>query len=131
MLHIEKWKQDAAARGTWLPATVVKIDRLPVLPSKRFRNAWKLVGGKIAVDLVLAREQIIQEIKRDVLLRVSASTESMLEASEQLSVLEQGKWKQYRKRLRDLPETVREDLAKLQTAEALLAYQCTWPTAPS
>ena len=97
-------------------------------PSRTFRNCWRESGGKIEVDMPLARVQRMTEIRaqRDVLLQASDGDKARLDdigsgpAKSAIAA--------YRQTLRDLPATV--DVESITTPEALEAFAPTFPEKP-
>ncbi|MDH4225605.1 MAG: phage tail assembly chaperone [Deltaproteobacteria bacterium] len=122
------WLERVASLVKPHPLAIRLEDRSPdELPeSRRFRNAWREAGGKPRVDMVLAREQRMGEIrqKRNNLLRESDGLLAVareMDASrkvEGLLAIRQG--------LRDIPQ--KTNLEHLTTPEALENFEPDWPS---
>lgn len=98
--------------------------------SRRFRNCWRAGEKEVAVDLPLARDQVLAEARaiRNTLLDASDKDKFRLDdigTTEQKTALAS-----YRQKLRDLPAAVTADLADLKSVEDLAAYQPAWPVKP-
>ena len=58
--HVRKWEANAVQLGYGL-AVSTRVVKKEDLPSRRFRNAWKLQTGQIVEDL--ARAKLIREVQ--------------------------------------------------------------------
>ncbi len=103
-----------AENSGWTHKDTTNIAALPT--SRRFRNAWRWIGGGVEVDLSLARAQSVDEVskQRDRLLLLGHGSDPDTAAA-----------------LRTLPIRVAADLAALDTAEALEGYTVAWPAGPA
>ncbi len=99
--------------------------RVADLPLGGFRNCWRNKGGRVEVDLPLARAQRMDEIRRARNARLEKSDGLMARARELGIQSEIDALAAIRQRLRDLPAGV--DLTDLQTAEELAAFEPDWP----
>jgi len=114
----------------WRPhpqAVVLSSVPASTLPGNRaFRNCWRDDGlGKVQVDMPLARQLRLEEIraKRDVLL---AQTDTLLlRAVEAQDAPRQQALKALRQTLRDVPQSF--PLDKFTTPEALAQAEPPWP----
>jgi len=97
------------------------------LRNRHFRMTWRHSSGIIGVDLPLAREIRLREIRieRDERLVESDKEKNRLDdlgTPEQIAA-----HKVYRQQLRDLPVQAEADLAAITTAAGLDQYQPAWP----
>jgi len=103
-------------------------EREELPPSRRFRNCWRGDRGKVNVDMPLAREQRMGEIRleRNTLLDESDKEKARLDdvgtTSQKTAI------GTYRQALRDLPASI--DLEAIRNPEALGAFDPVWPVAP-
>lgn len=99
-----------------------------IMPNKKFRDEWRRQDSSISVDLSLAKEKRLEEIRqeRDKLLLASDAmwTEAHSKGLDLTSL------STYKDALRDMPASVESDLAAISSVEDLEAYQATFPTAP-
>ena len=96
------------------------------LPKRYFRNCWRDVNGKVEIDMPLARNQKMNEIKdkRNELLNESDKEHLRLQAvgtDEQKQKMET-----YRQSLRDIPQNV--DLEVVTDSDSLEVFEPNWPT---
>lgn len=98
--------------------------------SRRFRNQWRHGGGVVQVDLSLARQQRLREIRDERNSRLTASDATRVKLMDQGTQAQIDAYKTYRQSLRDLPTTVQTELAALITADQIEQYQPTWPVEP-
>lgn len=98
--------------------------------NRRFRNQWRINGGVVGVDLALARQQRLREIRDDRNARLTASDQTRVRLMDQGTQAQIDAYKTYRQALRDLPTTVQNDLAALTTANQIDQYQPVWPVEP-
>lgn len=99
--------------------------------SRRFRSCWRLeADGLPAVDMSLARDQRLKEIRteRDILLQ---SSDGPMARATETGVGIQA-MKDFRQQLRELPNQMESEsvLDAVATPEALEAYQPIWPVDP-
>ena len=95
------------------------------LPSRRFRNAWRLVAGQVVEDLPTCRAIRLTEIRRDRDARLLASDgpyTRALERGEDLTAL-----KAYRQGLRDVPQSAGSALDACASPSMVAAYEPSWP----
>jgi len=116
------------------PWAVVPLSEFPggQRHNRYFRNCWKLIGGKVAVDLASARAQVLAEIREERNRRLDASDREKSRLDDVGTPQQRAALARYRQQLRDLPLQVQADLAVwLASAEELEHYQPPWPTPPS
>lgn len=101
------------------------------LPSRRFRNAWRKPGAAVAVDLPLARAQVMTETRRtrDALLLESDREKNRLDDVGDPAQRET--LRAYRQALRDLPSAVQSQVDALSTVAALDAFAPVYPAPPA
>lgn len=112
--------------------TNVRVCDMAELPAtRRFRGCWRQHGANPpTVDLPLARAQRLIELRQTRNQRLVASDGEMLRAQERRDAVEEGRWRQYRQALRDLPDAVSPALSLIDTPEALAEWEPDWPTPP-
>ena len=110
-------------------AVVCTHDDLP--STRRFRNCWRRPTARVVVDLPLAREQRLEELRRDRTPRLAKSDIDVVRALEDPSSARVGLLRTYRQALRDLPATSHLGLAACPTADALAAWEPAWPVDPA
>lgn len=88
---------------------------------------WRRVGDRPGVDMPLARQQILSEIRLERNRRLTASDKEWFRVNETNGDVPA--WKDYRQALRDLPSKV--DVSQVETPQALDAYRPPWPVAPA
>jgi hypothetical protein len=104
-----------------------EVFELPVdweIPSIKFRDCLRESSGEIAVNLELARAQVLEEVRRkrdEKLLETDAEYTRLHSMDQDLTAV-----KAKKQVLRDLPEAVESELAALDL-EALESYEPTWP----
>ena len=101
-----------------------------VWANRRFRLCWRHIGGRIAVDVSLARTQRLAEIRLDHDQRLEASDKDKARLDDVGTPEQIAAMKAYRQALRDLPATAQADIAALATPEQLDQYQPPWPVKP-
>lgn len=102
------------------------------LPARRFRNCWRwTLQAGVDVDLPLAREQLLAEVRVERTVRLTASDVDKNRLDDVGTPQQRQDLGSYRQALRDLPAVVQMQLALLGTAEALEAYQAPWPLKPA
>jgi hypothetical protein len=116
--------------------TVVPLDAQDVrevdpesLPSRRWRNAWKLSGGACGVCPVKARGLHLAEVRRQRDERLRAADGPAQRAQDRGDPAEIKRWADYRQALRDLPAQVAAEVAAYDP-ESLAAYAPAWPLPP-
>lgn len=99
--------------------------------NRRFRNCWRRVAGRIAVDLPLARGQVLKEIREARNRRLDDSDKDWARLSEDATVAgKRESMKSYRQSLRDLPAAVQVELESLDATQ-LESYLPAWPAKPN
>jgi len=101
---------------------------IPVPTSRRFRNQWRAAAGAVDVDLPLAREQIVTEVRAERDKHLGASDGVYLKAQERGTEKEERDIASYRQALRDLPAVVSPALDAITTADELEGFVAAWPT---
>jgi len=97
------------------------------LPGRKFRNCWQFIAGTVAVDVILARQQVVSEVRRERNQKLTVSDGEMLRRIERGTAEQQAAYRQYRQRLRDVPAVVTAELELLATARQLEDYRPVWP----
>lgn len=109
-----------------VPANAVAakvIENLTVSTKRTFRNAWKLAGDKIVIDMPKAREIKLAEIRKERNAKLDALDKEFMKA---LSTKKDTKALEDKMQaLRDIPQTT--DLSSIASPEALEAFQPEWP----
>lgn len=97
-------------------------------PSRSFRNSWKEQDGSVVVDMVSAKEAKMQKIrsKRDELLKESDAIWVEIASKDEA----QADIQAYKQALRDMTAAEQTAVDAITTAEALEAYEPTYPTKP-
>jgi hypothetical protein len=108
-----------------VPPDASNVTETDTLPSRAYRNAWRLSGGKVEHDMTLARQMKLDELRavRDAKLAVTDGP--FLRAQEHGDQTEIERLKSLRQRLRDIPQTTR--LAEVTDPDALKAFTPEWP----
>lgn len=115
--------------GPRKPSLPVDDDRLP---AKRWRRCWVLGTAQepVAVDLVKARHQVLEEI-RVLHKQLTAESEELKGKADDIGTPQQRQAvREYRQALRDLPAAAEAQLARLSLAE-LEAYAPAFPGRPA
>lgn len=99
-------------------------------PSGRFRWCWRYRNGQVVVDMALARQQRLKELREERDGRFPEADKAWMRAVGQKRPADADQWEQYRQALRDLPATAQTDLDRLLTPSALETYQPDWPETP-
>ena len=94
-------------------------------PRRRFRPCWRWTGTGVAVDLPLAKQQRLAEIRAERNRRLDASDKDYLRAIDLGTPAEIDAMRTYRQALRDVPQIVNLDVVR--DAVELEAYQPVWP----
>jgi len=112
--------------ATMNPAGIESDD----LPYKgRLRNAWRRQGpNAVVVDMPEARALKTDLVRKDRDHRLNESDKEMQRAQDKNNPAEIARLKSKREALRDLPANIQADLAQIQTASELDAWEPTWPT---
>lgn len=108
-----------------VPPDATNVTQVETLPTRTFRNAWKVEGGAVAHDMVKARALKMAEIRKERDARLAASDISYMRAQEQNKAPEMASLKGQRQALRDLPDTI--SLDGINDVATLAAYQPVWP----
>jgi len=99
------------------------------LPSRRFRNHWRLIGGQISPAVPLCRVERLKEIRAERDVRLDKSDRVKARLDDVGTAAQIAAYRVYRQALRDLPATVQADLSTL-TPDQAEAYQPLWPQEP-
>lgn len=102
-----------------VPPDATDVTDLDTLPSRTYRNAWRLTGGKVAHDMPAARELKMAELREARNAKLAETDGLYLRAQEQDNPAEVARLKGLRQRLRDLPATVNLNMTDV---EALAAF---------
>lgn len=101
------------------------------LPSRRFRSCWRPnVRRSVAVDVPLARAQLLAEVRAERNVRLLASDADKQRLDDLGTPQQKQQLAAYRQALRDLPTSVQQDLEALTDSTALERYAPTWPAKP-
>jgi hypothetical protein len=95
------------------------------IPTRAYRNAWRLSGGRVQHDMSVARALKMAEIRAERDARLAATDGPFLRAQEHGNQAEIERLKSLRQRLRDIPQTTR--LAEVTDPDALKAFAPEWP----
>lgn len=128
--------EDFAARMALrdVPAGLAwRVKRKADLPSRRFRDAWEAppeAPDAVNVNLVKARQQVLTELRllRKVLLDESEALKS--QAEDVGTPQQRNEVREYRQKLRDLPDVATSQIANLSLAE-LESYATSVPPRPT
>ena len=104
-----------------VPPDATDVQVLDTLPTRLYRDAWTMVGGKVTHDMAKARGLKMAEIRRGRDAVLAATDGAYMRAVEQDNTADIAKLKAQRQRLRDLPATV--NLDAITTVEALKAFE--------
>jgi hypothetical protein len=124
------WLDRIAAHAKQQDESLRVCTRLPdrdaaELPTRRFRNCWRVNGQTVEVDMPLARAQRMAEIRAERNRRLEASDGLMARAYEIGAQAEIEALKAKRQTLRDIPAVI--DVGTISTPEELTAFQPEWP----
>lgn len=114
-------------RGTVVPPDASNVTETDTLPSRAYRDAWRLTGGRVVHDMVAARSMKLDELRAERDKRLSATDGAFLRAQEQGDTAELDRLKSVRQNLRDLPANVSPEINGIQDADALKAWEPSWP----
>lgn len=114
----------AAARAEADAIATTATDK-PALPSRAYRDAWTLSGGRVQHDMAKARAAKLAEIREERNKRLAATDGTYLRAQEAGDTATLDRLKTMRQRLRDLPATVALD--NIPDADTLKAFEPNWP----
>lgn len=121
----QKIDADVRARGGVRFYDVADDDPLH---GPRFYNCWRRTrDDRVMVDMPLAREQRMREIRAERDARLSDADGPTAREMEQ-NGKDAAAWKAYKQALRDVPAQV--DLSVAETPEALEALEPQWPRRP-
>ena len=115
-------------RESFPTAMIVGLIDGESLPSWKFRDCWRLNGPAVAIDMPLAREQRIAEIRVERNTRLAELDGPWMRAMGQRLLAEADTIEAKRQQLRDMPTTIAPALAACLTADALEALTPNWPT---
>lgn len=96
------------------------------LPSRRFRDAWKIDSDAVTVDPIKARAQILAEVRAERAAKLDESDREKARLDDMGTDAERQTLREYRQSLRDLPASVTAAIAELTVAE-LEQFHPTWP----
>ena len=100
------------------------------LPSRRFRDDWRISGRTLAPGLSLVRARCKAEVRAERNARLLASDADHVRLSEVGTTLQRQSMANYRRALRDLPATTDAQI-DARTVEQLESWEPTWPTKPN
>ena len=115
--------------ATAVPPDAVDVAELDTLPSRTYRDAWVLSGGKVQHDMVKARQMRLAELRAERDAKLQASDGPYLRAQEQNNAAETNRLKVTRQRLRDLPNdpATTNALGAITDPDALKGWTPSWP----
>jgi len=100
------------------------------LPSRRFRNCWKVGQAGIEVDLAKAGEQVMAEVRRERNKRLAESDALKIRADDIGTPQVKSEIAEYRQALRDFPELIQAQVNAATSAADLEAVAPLWPEHP-
>jgi len=129
---LEMYLDGVALRAQNVDPELAGAVRLPsvqvsVLPGRRFRNCWRWSGNALRVDLPLARQQRLKEIRGERDRRLAATDGPWMRSVERNLLVERQQLESQRQALRDLPAQAAADLESCADEAAVAAYQPQWP----
>lgn len=120
-------KPDALPRPREAARHAVRADSLPVRDGRLlFRTAWKIVAGRVEVDLPTAREIVTARVRIERDRRLGDSDREKARLDDVGTPQQRQAMAAYRQALRDLPASLPAALADL-TAEQLHDFAPAWP----
>ena len=102
------------------------IQRSDALPGRRFREAWRQVGGGIGVDLPSARSIVMADLRAERNRRLTETDAEKNRLDDVGTSQEKNALRVRRQALRDLPVVVAAEIAAM-TAEQMELHSPTWP----
>lgn len=99
------------------------------LPDRAFRNCWKH-NGSLAIDVDLAKEQVIAEVRAERNRALAESDAEKLRLDEIGTAEQKSAILAYRQSLRDLPTVVSDDLDKATTIDQVVTVPKDMPEKP-
>jgi len=123
-LDHESIHQIAVAVAIPLDVSIYEVDPHD-LPLEVFRDSWRVVGGRVVIDMPLARQQRMNEIRAERDKRLAATDGIFLSAQEQNRANEIAELKAKRQALRDIPQSI--NLDSITTPDELAAFEPEWP----
>ncbi len=122
-----------ASAGDPALAASAYVGAMPIdaIPSRRFRQSWRIIAGALNISLAAARTQLIAELRaqRDKLLTQSDALRAKY--ADIGTALDQTKVAAYRQQLRDVTTQIQADLAAMTTVAQLEAYVAPIPSLPA
>ena len=100
------------------------------LPSRRFRDAWRLVVGQVTEDLAACRAIRLAEVRRDRDARMPQFDAEWLKATGQGDAARAAAVEARRQALRDVPQVAAPALAACTTPAKIAAFTPAWPELP-
>lgn len=104
----------------------VRLDNVESLPNRRFRNCWRY-NEKIEVDIDLAKQQVLAEVRMERNKLLDASDKEAARLADIGTPEEQAKLKVYRQQLRDLPVVIETELMLIEDVKDLENYRVDLP----
>ena len=96
------------------------------IPGRRFREAWRQVGGGIGVDLPSARSIVMADLRAERNRRLTETDAEKNRLDDVGTSQEKNALRVRRQALRDLPVVVAAEIAAM-TAEQMELHSPTWP----
>ena len=130
MLRVGEDEQEAVKRYSMRDATLGTYLGLvddPPKKIKRWRNCWRYLNGVLVVDIKLAVEQYMREIRIEQVVRLNLTDKDKLRLDEIGTDAQRASLKVYRQSLRDLPDIVVVALVDVTTITAIETYDPPWP----
>jgi hypothetical protein len=114
-----------AYRDKVFPGSEILGDVPP--PSYRFRDCWRVSSGAVSVDMPLARQQRLAEIRAERNEKFARLDAEWMRATGQKRTAEADAIEAKRQTLRDIPATAQTALESCKSTDDLESYQPEWP----
>jgi hypothetical protein len=101
------------------------IEKKELPRGRNWRNQWRVVDGKVSVDMPLARKEKMRQIREERDKRLATTDGPWLRAQETRDIKEQQELGEKRQVLRQIPQNT--DLESIKTPEELEAFEPEWP----
>ena len=118
-----------AKHPEWQALPAVEMS-LSALPTRRFREAWRVVGSGVTENLPTCRSIRLAEVRRDRDARMPQFDAEWLKATGQGDAARAAAVEARRQALRDVPQVAAPALAACTTPTEIAAFTPAWPELP-